>query len=634
EEKMTDDANLIDLFVEIALEMGMEMEDLGDIEAIKEEAKEQLGIDLTIRNVLNVTGIDESYMYEGSYGIEVLKTPINVPKNVSLGKTMYDKDTKENFTNLPLNESTSRTLVTTLVRYYDGKEKDKIVSYEFVGYNQDAVYENKNYNIWYEKETGIETKLKNIIAPIDVYGELRIDCDAVAVTHDETTYLITVTDRGTELIQETDYKVTYVENKEKGEITAIIEGINRYVGTREYTYEGSFSDNTNPKVLKISATPGVYKRNQKMPITVEFDKDVILENGAQMSIMIKGKNGEEYSNLEKTKITYNVKKDVPSKEKIFEYKVKSGDLALNGLEVTELEIIGAGFKDEYNNLMEPSVNLKEVVCNFDTTYINAANVLNINMTSSKNNETMITFSFENEVVNDSFTKEDILVTINGKEVSASSLGELTTEDNKNYTLKFKMPQNANNQLLMVSVLSEVSEDVNGNANLSYTNKLEVKGTGNVNGVGYKNSTFTIEFPGGTVTNKVNVSSKIDKEIKSYMTGYKDGTFRPNDTLTRAEVAAILARISKDYSDKKSYIEKVNYQDVRKDSWSSNYIGYMQEKGMMTGTSNYFRPNAKITRAEFTRAIVRMLDLESNDLGSNKFLDATNKWYEKDAILLS
>lgn len=92
---------------------------------------------------------------------------------------------------------------------------------------------------------------------------------------------------------------------------------------------------------------------------------------------------------------------------------------------------------------------------------------------------------------------------------------------------------------------------------------------------------------------------------SYMSGFKDGTFRPNEYVTNGEVAAIIARL-KNFDDTKDY--NFSYSDVKKTSWLSKYVGYVTEKGIMTGTNGMFRPNENITRGEFIVAIAKLLNL--------------------------
>lgn len=85
-------------------------------------------------------------------------------------------------------------------------------------------------------------------------------------------------------------------------------------------------------------------------------------------------------------------------------------------------------------------------------------------------------------------------------------------------------------------------------------------------------------------------------------GYTDGTFRPNAAITRAEFAAIAARFDKLSGGTKSF------SDVPTDHWAYAAITSAAEKGWVTGYSDgTFRPNNAITRAEVVKITNAVLD---------------------------
>ena len=69
-------------------------------------------------------------------------------------------------------------------------------------------------------------------------------------------------------------------------------------------------------------------------------------------------------------------------------------------------------------------------------------------------------------------------------------------------------------------------------------------------------------------------------------------------MTRAEVTTMFARLlTEQIEADKTYSSTFN--DVAKDCWAANYIGYMQQFGIVTGYEDgSFRPDAPVTRAEF------------------------------------
>lgn len=99
-----------------------------------------------------------------------------------------------------------------------------------------------------------------------------------------------------------------------------------------------------------------------------------------------------------------------------------------------------------------------------------------------------------------------------------------------------------------------------------------------------------------------------KEHKAYIVGYDDGTFRADSDMTRAEAAAIFARlIAEEKGEKIS--GKSNFADVKTNEWYADYIGYLAKYDIIKGYSDKtFRPDAPVTRAEFVAMAVRFYDL--------------------------
>lgn len=91
-----------------------------------------------------------------------------------------------------------------------------------------------------------------------------------------------------------------------------------------------------------------------------------------------------------------------------------------------------------------------------------------------------------------------------------------------------------------------------------------------------------------------------KDHKQYMYGYPDWTFVPEANITRGEAAAMFARLFKEYPGL-DYDFKKYYTDVERTYWGFKEISYLSEFGILSGYSDgTFRPNNKITRAEFVK----------------------------------
>lgn len=104
---------------------------------------------------------------------------------------------------------------------------------------------------------------------------------------------------------------------------------------------------------------------------------------------------------------------------------------------------------------------------------------------------------------------------------------------------------------------------------------------------------------------------------AFLVGYADGTFGPECNMTRAEVTTMFARLlTEQIEADKTYFSTFN--DVAKDCWAANYIGYMQQFGIVTGYEDgSFRPDAPVTRAEFAAIASRFEKLTQ---GSASFID--------------
>lgn len=108
-----------------------------------------------------------------------------------------------------------------------------------------------------------------------------------------------------------------------------------------------------------------------------------------------------------------------------------------------------------------------------------------------------------------------------------------------------------------------------------------------------------------------------RDHTAFLVGYADGTFGPECNMTRAEVTTMFARLlTEQIEADKTYSSTFN--DVAKGYWAANYIGYMQQFGIVTGyTDGSFRPNAPVTRAEFAAIASRFEKLTQ---GSKSFTD--------------
>ena len=109
--------------------------------------------------------------------------------------------------------------------------------------------------------------------------------------------------------------------------------------------------------------------------------------------------------------------------------------------------------------------------------------------------------------------------------------------------------------------------------------------------------------------------------QAYMYGYTDGTFRPDANITRSEAAAMIARLKGyDLSDKTA----PKFSDT-KVGWFKAAINAVFKNGLMKGYQDgSFRPNEKITRAEFAQ-MIKNIDQANGAVAS--FKDVKGHWAE-------
>lgn len=92
-----------------------------------------------------------------------------------------------------------------------------------------------------------------------------------------------------------------------------------------------------------------------------------------------------------------------------------------------------------------------------------------------------------------------------------------------------------------------------------------------------------------------------EEHYAYIIGYKDGLLRPNGNISRAEVATIFFRLLRDPVRAEYWNQTNPYPDVPADMWCNNAISTLTNMGIISGYSDgTFRPNDPITRAELTK----------------------------------
>ncbi|MEC1768098.1 DUF4073 domain-containing protein, partial [Schinkia azotoformans] len=117
---------------------------------------------------------------------------------------------------------------------------------------------------------------------------------------------------------------------------------------------------------------------------------------------------------------------------------------------------------------------------------------------------------------------------------------------------------------------------------------------------------------------------------SYVAGFPDGTYKPEKSVSRAEMAALLVRVGAELD---SDAPAKTFADVSSNHWANNVIQKASATGLMKGfTDGTFAPDKSITRAEMAAIVSRWLQL-TGDVKTSNLSDIKGSWAEKDIKLV-
>lgn len=121
---------------------------------------------------------------------------------------------------------------------------------------------------------------------------------------------------------------------------------------------------------------------------------------------------------------------------------------------------------------------------------------------------------------------------------------------------------------------------------------------------------------------------------AYVMGYPDGTVRPNGSITRAEVSAILFRLLSDKTRDEYFTTESSFTDVKAGAWYNNSIATLEKAGVIVDTAKggAFRPNEAITRAELAAMLAQFSD--AKPVKGVKFSDVSAGHWAYEAIAIA
>lgn len=128
----------------------------------------------------------------------------------------------------------------------------------------------------------------------------------------------------------------------------------------------------------------------------------------------------------------------------------------------------------------------------------------------------------------------------------------------------------------------------------------------------------------SIFNFIGFSKNIAGELHTkFINGYENKQFRPDNMITRAEVAKILVTA---LSLEKTEGTENKFKDVDSKHWAYDYINIAVENGIFSGYGDgTFSPNKAITRAELSTALAKYLKLKNIDPAEVHFNDISNHW---------
>lgn len=124
-----------------------------------------------------------------------------------------------------------------------------------------------------------------------------------------------------------------------------------------------------------------------------------------------------------------------------------------------------------------------------------------------------------------------------------------------------------------------------------------------------------------------------EEHRAYISGYPDGSIRPQFTITRAETAAIFYRLLTEESGARYGCDENPFTDVENGAWYNAAVSTLAAAGIIAGYADgSFRPNAELSRAEFAALISRFA--EEDSAGTSSFIDVDARHWATEAIAVA
>lgn len=118
------------------------------------------------------------------------------------------------------------------------------------------------------------------------------------------------------------------------------------------------------------------------------------------------------------------------------------------------------------------------------------------------------------------------------------------------------------------------------------------------------------------------NDNVEANISKYVQGYADGSFRPDQFVKRVEVAAMMARLV----DEKLTNTTDQFADIPDHHWGLPFVRLMVQLNVMKGYGDgSFKPDQAMTRAEMAVVLLSLMDIDKVDHASTTFTDMLGHW---------
>ncbi|WP_090738617.1 S-layer homology domain-containing protein [Paenibacillus sp. Mc5Re-14] len=170
---------------------------------------------------------------------------------------------------------------------------------------------------------------------------------------------------------------------------------------------------------------------------------------------------------------------------------------------------------------------------------------------------------------------------------------------------------------------------------SSSNKKDKKDNADSSDSSFSSETTTSSSPSVSTTDvptpEIMPVEQSEVAHEKYITGYQDGTFRPDQSITRAETAAMMARIMKLETKEGS----TTYKDVPNMYWAKDSIIALTTQHLMNGYADgTFRPEQPITRAEMAAILASWKQLKGTQTAASPYTDIEKHWARDSIVALA